>query len=133
MRRSAAALLQVFGVVILGVLFAAAQVPAPMAKTAPAPVKHGLYALDDDLQALAERVGPSVVSIEVIGLTTVQDPSTNRTNYIAKEQGVGSGILVDPSGYILTNAHVVEHATSISVLIFRHRNKSAGGVETGAR
>jgi serine protease Do len=133
MRHSTTALLQVFGVVVLGVLFAAAQVSAPVGKTAPAPVKHGLYALDDDLQALAERVGPSVVSIEVIGLTTVQDPSTNRTNYIAKEQGVGSGILVDPSGYILTNAHVVEHATSISVLIFRHRNKSAGGVETGER
>jgi serine protease Do len=40
---------------------------------------------------------------------------------------------VDPSGYILTNAHVVEHATSVAVLVFRHRNKQAGGIEDAQR
>lgn len=129
MRRGAA--IQVLGVVILGAIFAAAQVSPPASKAAP--VKHGLYALDEDLQALAEHVGPSVVSIEVTGLTTVQDPSTRQTNYIAKEQGVGSGIIVDASGYILTNAHVVEHATAISVLVFRHRGRQASGIEDSER
>jgi serine protease Do len=92
-------------------------------------VRHGLLALDEDLQVLAEHVGPAVVTIEVSGLATVQDPNTRQTNYIAKEQGVGSGIVVDPAGYILTNAHVVEHATSVSVLVFRHRNRQPGGRE----
>jgi serine protease Do len=46
---------------------------------------------------------------------------------------VGSGIVVDPTGYILTNAHVVEHATSVSVLVFRHRNRPAGGIEDAQR
>ena len=36
-------------------------------------------------------------------------------------------------GYILTNAHVVEHATSVSVLVFRHRNQQAGGIEDAER
>ena len=73
-----------------------------------------------------------MVTIEVTGLTTVQDPNTRQTN-IAKEQGLGSGIIVDPSGYILTNAHVVEHATSVSVLVFRHRNQQTGGIENAER
>jgi serine protease Do len=128
-RRSASAGFLILSVVVLGAVFAAAQVSAPATKTAPTPARRGLFAFDEDLQALAEHVGPAVVSIEVTGLTTVQDPSTRQTTYIAKEQGVGSGIVVDPSGYILTNAHVVEHATSVSVLVFRHRNKKAGVTE----
>jgi S1-C subfamily serine protease len=129
-RLSATAGFPLLAVVVLGAGYAAAQVSAPAEKAAPSPVQHGLFALDEDLQALAERVGPAVVTIEVTGLTTVQDPNMRQTNYIAAEQGVGSGIVVDPSGYILTNAHVVEHATSVAVLVFRHRNKQAGGIDT---
>ncbi len=131
MRRSVGFLIPVslLLVVVFGAM-AYAQLPAPAA--APSPVRHGLLALDEDLQALAKRVGPSVVTIEVTGLTTVQDPATRQTN-IAKEQGLGSGIIVDPTGYILTNAHVVEHATSVFVLVFRHRNPQTGGIENAER
>jgi serine protease Do len=119
---------------VLGAVFAAAQVSGPVEQVAaPCPVRHGLLALDEDLQVLAEHVGPAVVTIEVSGLTTVQDPNTRQTTYIAQEQGVGSGIVVDPAGYILTNAHVVEHATSVSVLVFRHRNRLPGGREDAQR
>jgi serine protease Do len=131
-RRFTAVGFPVLGVIVLGATFAAAQVSTP-AKAAPNPARNGLLALDEDMQALAERVGPSVVTIEVSGLTTVQDPNTRQTTYIAKEQGVGSGLVVDPSGYIVTNAHVVEHATSVTVLVFRHRNKQTGGIEGAER
>jgi serine protease Do len=110
-----------------------AQAPAPVEKAAPNAVRHGLLALDQDLQTLAERVGPAVVTIEVTGLAAVQDPNTRQTTYIAREQGVGSGIVVDAAGYILTNAHVVEHATSVSVLVFRQRNKPTDGIEDAER
>ena len=134
MRRSLAAGFQVLCVMVLGAVFAAAQVSGPVEQVAaPSPVRHGLLALDEDLQVLAEHVGPAVVTIEVSGLTTVQDPNTRQTTYIAQEQGVGSGIVVDPAGYILTNAHVVEHATSVSVLVFRHRNRLPGGREDAQR
>jgi len=130
LRRFTAALLCVLCGFVASTVLAAAQAPV---QSAPTIVRHGLFALDEDLQKLAESVGPSVVTIEVSGLTTVLDPNTRQVTYIAKEQGMGSGIVVDPSGYILTNAHVVEHATSVSVLVYRHRNKTAGGAEDGQR
>ena len=120
-------------VMVPGSMLGAAQVFAPAEKAAPVVARHGLVALDTDLQALAERVGPSVVTIEVSGLTTVQDPNTRQTTYIAKEQALGSGIVVDPSGYIMTNNHVVEHATSVWVLVYRRRNQPEGGLGEAER
>ena len=34
-----------------------------------------------------------------------------------REQGLGSGVIVSPDGYIVTNNHVVEHAEEIQVLL----------------
>jgi serine protease Do len=133
MRRIVSAGYPVVIAVVLSAVLAAAQTGAPAEKSASNAARRGLFALDEDLQELAERVGPAVVTIEVVGLTTVQDPNTRQTSYIAKEQGVGSGIVIDPSGYILTNAHVVEHATSVAVRVFRHRNKQVGGIEDAER
>jgi serine protease Do len=132
MRRCASAEIAVLIAMFLCAAVGVAQVAAPAAQTGAGGVRHGLLELDADLQALAERVGPSVVTIEVSGLTTGQDPNTRQT-YISKEQALGSGIIVDPSGYILTNNHVVEHATSVSVLVYRRRNKPGGGLEEGQR
>jgi serine protease Do len=132
-RRFAARFFPILIAFVASALVAVAQLPAPpVNKPASGAVRHGIVALDEDLQALASRVGPAVVSIEVSGLTTVQDPNTRQTN-IAREQGVGSGIIVEPSGYILTNAHVVEHATSVLVLVFRHRNRKENGFEDAER
>ena len=128
---SAAILLAYF--VTFGSGYTAAQSPTQTQRTAPAPTRRTLIGLDEDLQALAARVGSSVVTIEVSGLASVPDPSTRQTNYIARAQSLGSGIVVDPTGYILTNAHVVEHATSVSVLVFRHRNQKTGVIGDSER
>ncbi|MDQ4117445.1 MAG: trypsin-like peptidase domain-containing protein, partial [Actinomycetota bacterium] len=45
---------------------------------------------------LAARLLPSVVSLEVT---------------VGQEAGTGSGVVIDPQGYVLTNSHVVEPAT----------------------
>ncbi|MBV8865989.1 MAG: trypsin-like peptidase domain-containing protein, partial [Acidobacteriaceae bacterium] len=47
-----------------------------------------------------------------------------------REQGLGSGVLVSPSGYILTNNHVVEKATSLKVTLSDGRDFTGKTVGT---
>lgn len=63
-----------------------------------------------DIAELVSKVSPSVVSI------TTQ--SQARTYFgIAQQEGAGTGILVSADGYILTNKHVVDRATTVSVIL----------------
>lgn len=56
--------------------------------------------------AVVEAVGPAVVSI-----TVGNQPSDHATEQV----GAGSGVVIAPDGYILTNDHVVQKAKSLSV------------------
>lgn len=76
---------------------------------------------------IATKVGPSCVG--VINKTKVQaqrfyDPFTGRYYYTADpnsdelvEQGSGSGIIISTDGYVVTNQHVIDGATQISVVL----------------
>jgi serine protease Do len=60
-----------------------------------------LDAYSTAVSSAAERVGPAVVKVE---------PSRRR-------QGIGSGVIFDSSGRILTNEHVVRGARSVTVTL----------------
>jgi Do/DeqQ family serine protease len=47
-----------------------------------------------------------------------------------REEGLGSGIIVSPSGYILTNNHVVDKATSLKVTLSDGRDFTAKTIGT---
>lgn len=47
-----------------------------------------------------------------------------------REQGLGSGVIVSPEGYILTNNHVVDGATDVKVTLFDKREYKARVIGT---
>jgi serine protease Do len=72
-----------------------------------------LTALGAALESLAERVSPAVVQIQVTTYAFDPRPDT----LLTREQGSGSGVIIAPDGYIVTNAHVVDGAARIQVLL----------------
>jgi serine protease Do len=99
---------------------APAQQPSASVSAAAAP--HGsravsvLSGLSDDLQNLSHSIEPSVVKIYAVGLAPVSEDN-QQTSFLTQQRMVGSGAIMDAHGYILTNAHVVQHARSLSVLV----------------
>jgi serine protease Do len=63
-----------------------------------------------DITTVAETVGPAVVGVINIGLATDWFGNTTMT-----ELGSGSGFIIDASGLIVTNEHVIKNAREVYV------------------
>jgi len=66
-------------------------------------------------QMVSQVVGPSVVHINTLGTEGGFPPLATRTRTRVPTEGQGSGIIMESSGYILTNNHVIKGATDIQV------------------
>src|SRR5712675_2080575 len=75
-----------------------------------------LKAFDDSLETVVSRVAPAVVQIVVAGYGPSEDHG-HTTARIVRQHAIGAGIIVDPDGYIMTNAHVVEGAERIRIIL----------------
>src|SRR6267142_5408233 len=76
-----------------------------------------LRELDSSLEKVVAKVSPAVVQIVVTGYGPLEDHGHTDAAVIAREHAIGSGVIVDPDGYIMTNAHVVEGAQRIRVIL----------------
>jgi len=109
--------------------------------TAPATLAQGPFQPSDaplSFAPLVRRVVPAVVNIQVIeggGEANVAIPPELRgtpAERMLRERlrrravlGAGSGFIVDPSGIIVTNTHVVGHASRITVSLSEGRELPA--------
>ena len=67
-----------------------------------------ITAQESSIASIAEKVGPSVVSI----VTSTRSSSS----FGASGSAAGTGIVISKDGYVMTNNHVIEGATSVSVV-----------------
>ena len=75
-----------------------------------APALNDVARVSREMQALAERVMPAVVQVRTRGYEL-------GSSGLVPERGTGSGVVVDASGYVVTNAHVVEGARRVQVAL----------------
>ena len=133
-----------------------AQPRAPEPPRPPAPDSQRLlHALEDAFVSVADRATPSVVNVSVkvkreAGAEGGVSPEMEERfrEFLGPElyerffrrraprdegRAAGSGVVVDPRGYILTNNHVVENATEIEVRLSDGRRFKAALVGRDGR
>ena len=115
------------------------------AKPPPAPridARAVLQAMEEAFSAVADRVTPAVVNVSTVSRRpaggSTDDPQRFREffgdefyeRYFKRRpreepRSSGSGVIVDPAGYILTNNHVIENAQDITVRLSDSRKFTA--------
>ncbi|WP_067561243.1 S1C family serine protease [Ferroacidibacillus organovorans] len=82
--------------------------------------------VNDGIVTAVRKVTPAVVGV----INMQYAPNAAGTANVLQEAGVGSGVIFDLHGYIVTNNHVVEGATKVEVVLHDGRHVYATVVGT---
>jgi serine protease Do len=80
---------------------------------------ESLLEMSGQMRTLSQKVAPAVVQVLVSGYGLIDSESGHQVSLLGREKSIGSGVIVDPDGYIVTNAHVIKGAVTIRVVITR--------------
>src|SRR5271157_4968714 len=93
-----------------------------------------LHKLNESVDNLIKKVSPSVVQILVTGYGPLEEGERSSTSVIiGRQRAIGSGFVIDPSGYIVTNAHVVNGAQRVRVVLPLMTNESSASAALSTR
>ena len=73
--------------------------------------------LSSALEATTALVAPAVVELFTTSYTPANGLVPRTTDLVTTERASGSGVIVDPEGFLVTNAHVVRGAQRLRVEI----------------
>lgn len=108
------------------------EAPAPEPTQAPA----ASVTPHESLSGAVRRAAPAVVSINTTKLVRSPFADSPLFRYFfgdpgeQQQSGLGSGVIMSPDGYVLTNNHVVQEADAIEVVLADARSASAEIVGT---
>jgi Do/DeqQ family serine protease len=103
--------------------------PRPLPDSGAIEPRPDVVALSETFRLVASRVTPAVVFIQV-EMEVEESQRRWLPNFRSPRQSVGSGVIVSPEGYIVTNNHVVEEAENILVTLDDKRQFPAEVVGT---
>ena len=94
-----------------------------IARTASAQPAHAprptsaLRALNSSVEDLVRRVAPSVVQVLVTAYGPREGTDGDTSFEIVRQLTIGSGVVLAPDGYLVTNAHLVANAVRLRVML----------------
>jgi len=88
--------------------------------SAQADKEWSLTSLSSEIRTLTQNVSPAVVQIYTSSFGSLMGSTPQGAALFGKQQATGSGIILDSSGYILTNNHVVAGAKRVQVRLSPH-------------
>jgi len=104
--------------ILFVLVIAAFAATLPSAATAQDRGDNTLHKLNESVDALIRKVSPSIVQILVTGYGPIESAERGNTAVtLGRQRAIGSGFVIDLSGYIVTNAHVVSGAQRVQVVV----------------
>jgi serine protease Do len=100
--------------------------PTAKAQTSQSPITTDksvdlMRQMSASFESLVKRVSPAVVEVQVTGFGSTDDDedsdNDSKSSSIGRQRSLGSGVIVDPEGYIITNYHVVKGAERVRVVL----------------